>query len=635
MLNKINIKTLLSIIFTLVLVLVTMVNIPLVLTTVTSIVHEAQQRELENLFKSAEAEIESEGRIANALASMVANVEMFSEKFANKQREELANILVPAFKVMKKEFNARQFQYHLPPAISFLRLHKPEKFGDDLSSFRKTVVATNASQKNVVGLEKGVAGLGIRGISPVYSHGKHIGSVEFGMSFGQPFFENFKNKYNVEISLLINRDGNFIKFGSTLSGDPLLSTEQLNEALNKPVISEKTYNDVSMAVYAARINDFNGNAVGVIEIALDRSHYASAISNATNKIILVGVLALIGGLIIATFVGRLIAGPLNAAVGAMNEIAQGGGDLTRRLEVNGDNEISHLAKAFNNFAEKVRVMVSTVYDSTTQLASASEEMSLIMVETNRDTKQQQSETSQVVTAMNEMTATVQGVAQHATEAAKAANNADEASKEGKQVVVQTMNAIENLSSEVHSAVNVISQLEKDSENIGAVLDVIKGIAEQTNLLALNAAIEAARAGEQGRGFAVVADEVRTLASKTQQSTQEIEAMIEKLQTGARSAVSVMDESRVKADASVEQASKAAGSLEMITDSVSLIKDMNTQIATAAEEQSSVAEEINRNIVNISDIVDRTASGAEQTSIASEELANLAGQLHSLVNEFKV
>lgn len=635
MLKKINIRTLLGISFTVVLLLVTLVNIPLVITTTTSVVEEAEKRELKKLFESAKVEIESEGRLANALSSMIANIDSFSAMLANGEREQLAEALVPVFKVMKKEFSARQFQYHTPPATSFLRLHKPEKFADDLSSFRKTVVATNTLKQNIVGLEKGVAGLGIRGISPVFSAGEHVGSVEFGMSFGQPFFEKFKEKYNVDISLYTNANGKFKKFGSTLAGEPLLKADELTSALRNPLAVKRTYNDQPLAVYAYKIDDFNGNAVGVLEIGMDRSHYVSAINGARNTAIVIGIGALIVGLMIAGFVARLIGGPLCQAVEAMNEIAQGGGDLTRRLDDEGDNEISRLSKAFNSFAEKVRAMVSQVYGSTTQLASAAEEMSVIMVETHRDTQQQQSETSQVVTAMNEMTATVQEVARNATEAASAASSADIASAEGKQVVISTMSAIESLSSEINEAANVISQLEKDSENIGTVLDVIKGIAEQTNLLALNAAIEAARAGEQGRGFAVVADEVRTLASRTQQSTQEIQEMIEKLQVGAQSAVKVMDDSRSKAEDSVTQAAKAASSLETITNSVSLIKDMNTQIATAAEQQSAVAEEINRNILNISEIVDRTADGASQTSTASHELADLAIQLQQLVNQFKV
>jgi len=635
MLKKFNIRTLLAASFTIVLLLVTLVNIPLVINTVTSVVDQAEKRELEKLFESAKVEIEAEGRLANALASMIANIDSFSAMVANGEREQLADALVPVFKVMKKDFYARQFQYHTPPATSFLRLHKPAKFGDDLSSFRKTVVATNNLKENVVGLEKGVAGLGIRGIAPVFSAGEHIGSVEFGMSFGQPFFEKFKEKYNVDISLYTISDNKFKKFGSTLSGEPILSAAELTSALDNAITTARNYGDQDFAVYAHRIDDFNGNAVGVLEIGMDRSHYVAAIDNARNTALIIGIGALIVGLMIAGFIARLIGGPLCQAVEAMNEIAQGGGDLTRRLDDDGDNEISRLSAAFNLFAEKVRAMVSQVYGSTTQLASAAEEMSVIMVETNRGTQQQQSETSQVVAAMNEMTATVQEVARNATDAAAAASSADIAAAEGKQVVIGTMSAIENLSSEVNAAASVIGQLEKDSENIGTVLDVIKGIAEQTNLLALNAAIEAARAGEQGRGFAVVADEVRTLASRTQQSTQEIQEMIEKLQVGAQSAVKVMDDSRSKAEDSVAQAATAASSLETITHSVSLINDMNTQIATAAEEQSAVAEEINKNILNISDIVDRTADGASQTSVASEELANLAIQLQQLVNQFKV
>jgi len=636
MLKNIKIQTIISAGFAFILILVTMINVPMIISTISDVVEEAEKRELASLFKSAKTELKSQGYLAVALSSMVANVDYFAEMFANNERDALSNALQPTFKAMKDKFHARQFQFHTPPATSFLRLHKPAKFGDDLSSFRSTVVATNSEKKDIMGLEKGVAGLGIRGISPVYHKGKHYGSVEFGMSFGQPFFDQFKQKYGVDISLHLKTQNGFDLFASTIKDGELLSKNQLDIALNEQaVIKQINHNEMKLAVFANRINDYSGKAVGVIVIAMDRSHYSSAINNATTIALTLGGISLLAGLIFATIIARMIVVPLNKAVSAMDDIAQGDGDLTKRLDDSGSNEISLLAAAFNQFAEKVRLMVGHVSGSTMQLASAAEQMSAITDETSRGVNQQQSETNQVVTAMHQMTATVQEVARNATDAAEAATNADSASTEGREVVIRTMKTIESLSSELNSAESVISQLEQDSENIGTVLDVIKSIAEQTNLLALNAAIEAARAGEQGRGFAVVADEVRTLASRTQQSTQEIQTMIEKLQEGTKSAVSVMNNSRSHADSSVNQAAQAGSSLESITGAVANIRDMNTQIATAAEQQSAVADEINKNIINISAIVDKTAEGATQTSIASEELAKLSNQLQMLVGQFKV
>ncbi len=311
------------------------------------------------------------------------------------------------------------------------------------------------------------------------------------------------------------------------------------------------------------------------------------------------------------------------------------GDLTTRIRYEARDELAQIATAFNQMGEQFHTMMQQLNTATQQLTATATQSTTITQKTNAGILQQQSETDQVATAMNEMSATVQEVANSAAHAAEAARRANQESGNGKKVINQTIQAIEHLAKEVERAAGVIHTLEQNSESIGSVLDVIRSIAEQTNLLALNAAIEAARAGEQGRGFAVVADEVRTLASRTQQSTAEIQKMIEQLQSGASKAVEVMELSRREATAGVQQVVQAGQSLDTIAQAVSTINDMNTQIASAAEEQSAVAEEINRNIYNISQVADQTTQGAQQSAAASEQLAGLAKQLKGLIEQFRL
>jgi methyl-accepting chemotaxis protein len=336
---------------------------------------------------------------------------------------------------------------------------------------------------------------------------------------------------------------------------------------------------------------------------------------------------------LAAFLARLIGSQLKVLVNKVETVAAG--NLTVEIQQRTQDEIGDLFGSFGRMVANLRTIIGDVTGSTAQLTSAAEEMSAVTEQTSQGVKQQQTETDQIATAMNEMSATVQDVARNAAAAAQAAHQADEQASNGKQVVTQTIEAIDALAGEVEKAGQVIQKLEGDSISIGAVLDVIKGIAEQTNLLALNAAIEAARAGEQGRGFAVVADEVRTLAQRTQQSTQEIRHMIESLQSGAKNAVQVMLGGKRQAQMSVEQAAKAGAALETITRAVATITDMNTQIASAAEEQSAVAEEMNRNIVNISQVANQTAEGAYQTATGSSEVASLAGRLQAAMGQFKI
>ena len=331
----------------------------------------------------------------------------------------------------------------------------------------------------------------------------------------------------------------------------------------------------------------------------------------------------------------LITGDIARVVDSLKEMAAGGGDLTRRLESRGRDEIGELVDEFNSFVEQLRKIIVELQDASTQMVSASDQVADVASNTSQHVTRQQSETENVATAVNQLVATVQEMASHANNAANATQEADQESEEGRRVVSKTVSGIDALATKVNSASEVIHKLEMDAQGIGSVLDVIRGIAEQTNLLALNAAIEAARAGDQGRGFAVVADEVRTLASRTQASTQEIRDMIERLQTGARNAVTAMNTSRDEAQELVSQAARAGESLRTITQAVGSIAHMSLQIASATEEQSHVTEGIDANLMAIRDITTKTAEGADQTNASSQELARLAMQVQGLVNRFRV
>jgi methyl-accepting chemotaxis protein len=337
---------------------------------------------------------------------------------------------------------------------------------------------------------------------------------------------------------------------------------------------------------------------------------------------------------VAFYFAMKIVKPVCYLANAIGEIERNS-DLTRRLDHVTSDEIGNIADAVNGMLNKFHKIIKQVSGSTVEVSSASQELARITSESSRSLQQQLLETSQVATAMTEMSSTVAEVANNTSNAASAAESANRAADEGQNIVALTVKAIESLANDVERGTGLISNAEKDSESIGSVLGVILGVAEQTNLLALNAAIEAARAGEQGRGFAVVADEVRTLASRTQQSSGEIQDMIARLQSSSRQAVQAMEEGRTRAQASVEQATKAGEALEVIDSAVNSIHNLNTQIASAAEEQSSVTEEINRNITKINQMAEIASEGASRTAAASEQLTGLASDLQGLIQQFKV
>jgi len=354
-----------------------------------------------------------------------------------------------------------------------------------------------------------------------------------------------------------------------------------------------------------------------------------------SKALIMAALAILLGGLVALLSLLDVRKAFNQIIAATEDLASGEGDLTRRLPEAGRDEFSALSGAFNRFLEKIRDLVRRVAGTGDQLAVAADRMSETSLETRRKMDLQEGKIEEVATAMNQMTATVERVAQNASDASEAARSADQEAQSGRQVVGEVVSAINELAAEVGNTSQMILSLKDNAEQIGSVLDVIRGIAEQTNLLALNAAIEAARAGEQGRGFAVVADEVRTLASRTQESTEEIQSMIEKLQQGANAAVSAMHSGQQKTEHTVQRAGSAGEALAAITEAVSRIAEMNAHIAHAADEQSTVARDINRNVSEIHGLSSEAVAGAEQAAEASRSLQAMAEELQQIIRVFRI
>ncbi len=406
-----------------------------------------------------------------------------------------------------------------------------------------------------------------------------------------------------------------------------VAAEQLDEArrlINGPLAE---YADSMMKALAALIEY---NAKGA-EQASQRS--SAVFEEAFSLIVVALVMILVALIAIATLLTRSIVLPLADAVAVAERVATG--DLTQDIPVLGRDEPALLLRALSRMQQSLRDTLRKIAASSNQLASASEELHTVTEDTSRGLHQQSAEIDQAATAVNQMTAAVEEVANNAVSTADASKGADQTTREGRDQVNQALASIQYLVSDVTDTSGEIEQLASNANEISRVLDVIGAIAGQTNLLALNAAIEAARAGEAGRGFAVVADEVRALAHRTQQSTAEIEQMISGIQSGTERAVTAMHTSQDRANGTLEVAQSAGQALEVIAEAITSINQRNLVIASASEQQAQVAREVDRNLVNIRDLAMQTSAGANQTSAAAQDLSRLAVDLNAMVAQFKV
>ncbi|MGE8498275.1 MAG: methyl-accepting chemotaxis protein [Pseudomonas sp.] len=416
----------------------------------------------------------------------------------------------------------------------------------------------------------------------------------------------------------------------------------LNEQQQVMTLSSQGKLDEAMAVVNGELNQHADNmAKALAELSdLNRNGATAAaqktgevFTSARNWVIFTMILAGLATVILAMLLTRSIVTPLSHAVQVAEVVASG--NLTQSFEVVGSDEPARLLAALKTMQQSLRSTILNISESSSQLASASEELSTVTEDSTRGLHQQSNEIEQAATAVNEMTVAVEEVARNAVTTSEASRESDRTAQRGREQVRQTVSSITLLADDVTATADQVEQLADKVRDISKVLDVIRSIAEQTNLLALNAAIEAARAGDAGRGFAVVADEVRALAHRTQQSTQEIEQMIGGIQQGTDQAVNAMQSSNTRARSTLDVAKNAGQALEEIAVAISAINERNLVIASASEEQAQVAREVDRNLVNIRDLAVQTSAGANQTSAASHELSRLAVDLNTLVARFTV
>ncbi|MCP6699075.1 methyl-accepting chemotaxis protein [Pseudomonas donghuensis] len=408
---------------------------------------------------------------------------------------------------------------------------------------------------------------------------------------------------------LASQNNDLDSLRNLINRDMLDSSEQINSVMDQLV-----------SINTEQTREINRTAA---------DQYSSAVALVIGLLLAATALTLVCALLLT----RSIVKPIDEALQAAERIAEG--DLTRSIQAEGQDEAARLLKAMAKMQNKLRDTLQQISGSATQLASAAEELNSVTDESARGLQQQNNEIEQAATAVTEMTSAVEEVARNAVSTSEASKEATRSAGDGRDLVMETVSAIERMSTDVQGTAELIGNLAEESRDIGKVLDVIRGLADQTNLLALNAAIEAARAGEAGRGFAVVADEVRALAHRTQQSTSEIERMIGSIQGGTEQAVNSMRNSTERAESTLNIARGAGLALETITGAVAEINERNLVIASAAEEQAQVAREVDRNLVNINDLSVQSATGAHQTSAASAELSRLAVDLSGLVARFSV
>ncbi len=604
------------------------------LASLSRLIHEAERSALDAHFRAAKDAIAAECYRAETLAALVGSIPVVQERFAAGDRKFVAEQFAPGFRLLAKDYGVEQFQFHTPPATSFYRLHKPEKFGDDLSSFRFTVVGTIRDQKPTRGLEGGVGGLGARGVVPVASAGKPVGSVEFGMSFGQAFFEAFKARNGVDAGLHVRSDDGFKTFGSTLGTKPLLGVAQLKIAMDgKPQLDHLVSTGVPRAVYAAAVADYSGKPIGVLELAMDDSRFLAELASARNTALATGGLSILLGLALAALLARHLARRLSEVAAGVGRVAEG--DLSAAIVLAGVDEIADLARATDEMRCRLHGLVAEVRANAAKVHEAAQEITGTVDGQAATSSEMSSSVAEITSTMEELSASSTQIADHSRSVVGLANQTLEGSRKGSEAMQTVIGRMGEIRSDNERSLQEITDLGALSTQISTVMEIITAVAAQTKMIAFNAALEASSAGEAGKRFSVVASEIRRLADSVTASTGEIESKIGQIQNSIARLVVAAEKGASGIHAGAAASTSTADRLEEIVSAATSTTSAAQQISLSTQQQKIASGQV---VVALREIVtasSHTALSLTRLSQVSQEMSGLSAQLERLVGQFRL
>ncbi|MDH5545762.1 MAG: methyl-accepting chemotaxis protein [Gammaproteobacteria bacterium] len=593
-------------------------------------------------------QVEKDAVSFEKLLSILTRDKEIVEAFAAEDRDALIEVAVPKFEELKKLYAVTHFYFIKSDGHSLLRAHNLKKYGDPIK--HATYQHSRETGEVGKGIEMGKKYFSLRVVMPVRVDGEVIGHFELGEELDY-LVSAFQRATSANVSMWISRpyvgekgvEEHFQATGDwfyVMSSDET-SHKQLMEQFS-PEISDSTVFEgnaniegVGYHVATYPFTDARSQTAGVVMITSDSSHLNSVFNSHLFSVFVVSLLIFALATGVAFYMVKNISRPLRNVNRMLGEISQGRGDLTRRLPVESNDEFGAFATNFNTFIEHIQHLVKSVKETVVDLSASSSHLSDIASSAKNSVDLQHSQSAAVTQAISDMSRMAGEIDQNATSTASFTRDANEQACQGREALSASIEAIKTLATNMEHSGQVIENLRVSSENIGAMLEVIKAIAEQTNLLALNAAIEAARAGEQGRGFAVVADEVRSLAQRTQESTREIEEVVSNIQSGTQEAVNVMSVNLEHTQVTAGKAAHADEVLDAIVSAISHIAEMTMSTAKAAEMQIDSTRILDDNVSSWSKHADSAASDALTVSEEGEKLSNMSGKIEQLLGQFKV